>query len=92
LETPLGEAGVPGYDAAAWQGVIAPAQTPEPILAKLNSEINAIVSSDDIRARMKGLGMIPVGTGSVPELQKFLQSEITRWAKVVEDAGIAHTE
>ena len=89
---PLGEAGVPGYDAAAWQGVIAPAQTPEPILAKLNSEINAIVSSDDIRARMKGLGMIPVGTGSVPELQKFLQSEITRWAKVVEDAGIAHTE
>ena len=89
---PLSEAGVPGYDAAAWQGVIAPAQTPEPILAKLNSEINAIVSSDDIRARMKGLGMIPVGTGSVPELQKFLQSEITRWAKVVEDAGIAHTE
>jgi hypothetical protein len=36
--------------------------------------------------------MIPVGTGSVPDLQKFLQSEITRWAKVVEDAGIAHTE
>ncbi|MGA7432298.1 MAG: tripartite tricarboxylate transporter substrate binding protein [Xanthobacteraceae bacterium] len=89
---PLSEAGVPGYDAAAWQGVIAPAQTPEPVLAKLNSEINAIVNSDDIRARMKGLGLIPVGTGSVPELQKFLQSEITRWAKVVEDAGIAHTE
>jgi tripartite-type tricarboxylate transporter receptor subunit TctC len=89
---PLSEAGVPGYDAAAWQGVIAPAQTPGPVLVKLNSEINAIVGSDDLRARMKGLGMIPAGTGTVPELQKFLQSEIGRWAKVVEDAGIAHTE
>jgi tripartite-type tricarboxylate transporter receptor subunit TctC len=89
---PLSEAGVPGYDAAAWQGVIAPAQTPEPVLAKLNSEINAIVGADEIRARMKGLGLIPVGTGSVPELQKFLQSEIVRWGKVVQDAGIAGTE
>ncbi len=89
---PLSEAGVPGYDAAAWQGVIAPAQTPEPVLAKLNSEINAIVGADDIRARFKGLGLIPVGTGSVPELQTFLQSEIVRWGKVVTDAGIAGTE
>jgi tripartite-type tricarboxylate transporter receptor subunit TctC len=89
---PLSEAGVPGYDAAAWQGVIAPAQTPLLVLAKLNSEINAIVGADDIRARLKGLGLIPVGTGSVPELQKFLQSEIMRWGKVVQDAGIAGTE
>ncbi len=40
---PLNEVGVPGFDAAAWQGVIAPAQTPRPILAKLNTELNAIV-------------------------------------------------
>ncbi len=64
----------------------------ELVLAKLNSEINAIVTADDIRARLKGLGLIPVGTGSVPELQKFLQSEIVRWGKVVTDAGIAGTE
>jgi tripartite-type tricarboxylate transporter receptor subunit TctC len=89
---PLSEAGVPGYDAAAWQGVIAPAQTPDVVLAKLNSETNAIVTADDIRVRLKGLGLIPIGTGSVPELQKFLQSEIGRWSKVVTDAGIAGTE
>jgi tripartite-type tricarboxylate transporter receptor subunit TctC len=89
---PLNEAGVPGYDAAAWQGVIAPGQTPEPVLAKLNAEINTIVSAEDVRARLKGLGMIPVGTGSVPELQKFLQDEIVRWGQVVRDAGIAGTE
>jgi tripartite-type tricarboxylate transporter receptor subunit TctC len=89
---PLAESGVPGYDAAAWQGVIAPAQTPEPIQAKLNSEINAIVSGEEIRARLKGLGMIPAGTGTISELQKFLDAEIVRWGQVVRDAGIAGTE
>jgi tripartite-type tricarboxylate transporter receptor subunit TctC len=89
---PLDEAGVPGYDAAAWQGVIAPAQTPQPILDKLNVELNTIVAMDDVAARMSDLGMIPIGTKSVPDLQKFLQSEIGRWSKVVEAAGIAGTE
>jgi tripartite-type tricarboxylate transporter receptor subunit TctC len=89
---PLADAGVPGFDAAAWQGVIAPAQTPQPILAKLNSELNAIVAMPDIRARMADIGMNPVGTGSIEDLQKFLQSEIVRWGKVVEEAGIAQSE
>ena len=89
---PLAEAGVPGYDVAAWQGVIAPAQTPEPILARLNTEINAIVNGEEIRTRLKALGMIPAGTGTVPELQKFLDAEIVRWGQVVRDAGIAGTE
>jgi tripartite-type tricarboxylate transporter receptor subunit TctC len=89
---PLADAGVPGFDAAAWQGVIAPAQTPQPILAKLNSELNAIVAMPDIRARMADIGMNPVGAGSIEDLQKFLQSEIVRWGKVVEEAGIAQSE
>ena len=89
---PLDEAGVPGFDAAAWQGVVAPAQTPRPILAKLNTELNAIVAMDDIRARMTDIGMNPLGKGSVDELQQFLQSEIVHWAKVVEMAGIAGSE
>ena len=89
---PLADAGVPGFDAAAWQGVVAPAKTPQPILAKLNSKLNAIVAMDDVRARMTDFGMIPVGTGSLDDLHQFLQSEIVRWAKVVEEAGIAHSE
>jgi tripartite-type tricarboxylate transporter receptor subunit TctC len=89
---PLADAGVPGFDAAAWQGVIAPAQTPQPILAKLNSELNAIVAMPDISARMADIGMNPVGAGSIEDLQKFLQSEIVRWGKVVEEAGIAQSE
>jgi tripartite-type tricarboxylate transporter receptor subunit TctC len=89
---PLADAGVPGFDAAAWQGVIAPAKTPEPILTKLNSTLNAIMAMGDVRTRMKDFGMIPVGTGSLDDLHQFLQSEIGRWAKVVEEAGIAHSE
>jgi len=89
---PLAEAGVPGFDAAAWQGVIAPADTPAAIVAKLNAAFNDAVATEDVRARMRDIGMIPVGAGSPAELAEFLQSEIARWGKVVEDAGIARSE
>jgi tripartite-type tricarboxylate transporter receptor subunit TctC len=89
---PLAEAGVPGFDAAAWQGVIAPAPTPPAIVAKLNAELNDAVAMNDVRARMRDIGMIPVGAGSPGELAEFLQSEIARWGKAVEDAGIARSE
>jgi tripartite-type tricarboxylate transporter receptor subunit TctC len=89
---PLDQAGVPGYDAAAWQGVIAPAQTPKDILVKLNSGLNTILASADVRGRLRDLGMNPVGKGSPEELQRFLEAEIVRWGKVVEAAGIAGTE
>jgi tripartite-type tricarboxylate transporter receptor subunit TctC len=89
---PLADVGVPGFDAAAWQGVVAPAKTPEPILTKLNATLNAIMAMRDVRTRLTDFGMIPVGTGSLDDLHQFLQSEIGRWAKVVEDAGIARSE
>jgi tripartite-type tricarboxylate transporter receptor subunit TctC len=89
---PMADAGVPGFNAAAWQGVIAPAQTSKDILNKLNAELNTIVALEDVRSRMTDLGMIPIGKGTSDELQRFLESEITRWGKVVEAAGIAGTE
>jgi tripartite-type tricarboxylate transporter receptor subunit TctC len=89
---PLDETGVPGFDLAAWQGVMAPAQTPQPILSKLNIALNTIVAMDDVATRMTEIGMTPVGTGSIDALQKFLQSEIVRWGKIVEAAGIAGSE
>ena len=88
---PLADA-VPGFDLAAWQGVIAPNGTPQPILVKLNDAINMIVGMDDVRSRLKDLGMSPVGKGTPAELQLFLESEITRWGKVVNAAGIAGSE
>ena len=65
----------------------------EPILAKLNSEINAIVNADEIRARLKGArhdsGRNRLGARNC---RNFCDAEIVRWAKVVADAGIAGTE
>ena len=89
---PLDQAGVPGYDASAWQGVIAPAQTPQPILDKLNTKLNSFVAMDDVRARMADLGMSPAGKGDAAEMQQFLRSEIVRWRGIVEMAGIAGSE
>ncbi len=89
---PLAQVGVPGFDLAAWQGVVAPAKTPINILVKLNGELNFIVAMEDVRGRLGGLGMEPVGKGSVEDLGRFMQSEIVRWGNVVETAGLARTE
>jgi tripartite-type tricarboxylate transporter receptor subunit TctC len=72
--------------------VIAPGQTPRDILTKLNTELNAIVATDDVRNRLTDLGMNPIGKGFPDDLQRFLDSEIDRWGKVVETAGIARSE
>jgi tripartite-type tricarboxylate transporter receptor subunit TctC len=89
---PLADVGVPGYNIAAWQGVIAPAKTSKDILNKLNAAINAVVALDDVKARMRDLGMNPIGKGAPDELKRFLDAEIVRWGKVVETAGLAHSE
>jgi tripartite-type tricarboxylate transporter receptor subunit TctC len=89
---PMAEAGVPGFDVAAWQSVIAPAQTPRQIVAKLNTQLNAMVATPEVRARLNDLGMNRIGKGTPDELASFLQAEIVRWGKIVEPAGIAKSE
>ncbi len=89
---PLAKVGLPGFDTTAWQMMIAPANTPRPILEKLNSEINNIVRTDEISRQFIGLGLIPIGKGSLNELSAFVKSETVRWAKVIRDAGLAGTQ
>ena len=89
---PLADVGVPGFDAAAWQAVAARSQTAPSIIDKLNFELNAAVGLEDVKARIRDIGMNPVGTGTPAQLQQFLHAEIARWGKVIEDAGIAHSE
>ncbi len=89
---PLAEAGVPGFDLAAWQGVIAPAGMPNGIVDKLNSQLNVIVATPNLQVTLHDLGMNPVGKGNPEELASFLQTEIVRWGKIVETAGIAKSE
>jgi tripartite-type tricarboxylate transporter receptor subunit TctC len=89
---PLTKVGVPGFDTTAWQMIVAPSKTPRPILEKLNSEINAIVKTDEISKQFVGLGLIPIGKGSLEELDKFVKSETVRWGKVIRDANLAGTQ
>jgi tripartite-type tricarboxylate transporter receptor subunit TctC len=89
---PLAEVDVPGYDAAAWAMLIAPAKTPRPILTRLNAEVNAIVNTAEIKQQLVSLGINPIGRGSLDELQAFVKTEVVRWGKVLQEAGLAESE
>jgi tripartite-type tricarboxylate transporter receptor subunit TctC len=88
----LAEAGVPGYDAAAWQMVVAPAKTPKNIVARLNAELRAILAAPEVQAEFTSSGLIPIVTPPVNELKSFVTSEIVRWGEVVTKAGAAGIE
>lgn len=88
----LAEAGVSGYDASAWQMVVAPAKTPEGIVLRLNAELRAILEEPGVRADFTSRGLIPIATAPVNELKSFVASEIVRWSEVVKKAGAAGIE
>jgi tripartite-type tricarboxylate transporter receptor subunit TctC len=89
---PLAEVGLPGFDWAAWQAVAAPGGTPKDIVEKLNGAMNAAITEPDVNKQLVGLRFIPVGKRSPEELDRFVKSETTRWAKVLQQAGVAGSE
>ena len=83
----VAEAGVPDYSAAAWYGLFAPAKTPAPVIAKLQTEVAAILQQPDVRKRMTELGATPIGSKPA-EFRKFQLSEMKRWKEVVDSAQV----
>jgi len=83
----IAEAGVPGYSAANWWGVAAPAGTPQPVIATLHKEITAVLSSDEVRKRFAAEGAVIVQM-STAEFTKFVETELEKWGKVVKEAKI----
>ena len=83
----LDEAGVKGFDANGWYGIVAPAGTPRGIVQKLNAEIRRIMDTPELRARLDAEGAIPAA-GSPEEFAAFIASEIARWGAVLKRAGI----
>jgi tripartite-type tricarboxylate transporter receptor subunit TctC len=79
----IAEAGVPEFDAIGWSMIVAPAHTPKAIVTKLHVELKSIVKVPEFQQQMVKLGMIPVSSPSPAELQRFINSEIVRWGKVV---------
>jgi tripartite-type tricarboxylate transporter receptor subunit TctC len=82
----LSEAGVPGYDAVIWLGVMAPHGTPKPIIDTLNSDIEKIANSPDVKETWARQGAVPMRM-SAEEFGKFLEQDIQKWAKVVKFSG-----
>ncbi|HKA44524.1 MAG TPA: tripartite tricarboxylate transporter substrate binding protein [Burkholderiales bacterium] len=82
----IAESGVPGYEAVAAFGVLAPAGTPRDIVVRLNSEINRAIRLPDMQERFAQQGATPA-PGTPEEYGAFVRSEITKWAKVVKVSG-----
>ena len=82
----LSEAGVLGYEATIWLGLMAPAATPRPILEKLNVEINKVVSAPEVKQAWAKQGAVPMGM-AIEQFDKFLREDIVKWAKVVKLSG-----
>jgi tripartite-type tricarboxylate transporter receptor subunit TctC len=83
----IDESGVPGFDAASWYAVFAPAGTPKNVVAVLGKEVVRIMNVPDVRERFANDGFEPAGTGPAA-FAKFLRAELVKWAKAVEMAGV----
>ena len=79
-------ANLPGFEMSAWQGIVVPAATPRDIVVKLNAEINRAVQNPDLRQKLALGGSEPLG-GTPEQYAAYIRSELTRWTKVVKDAG-----
>ncbi len=88
----IAEAGVPGYAAAAWFMVVVPGKTPKPIVDRLHADLKEVLASAQTREQIDKLGLTPLDTPPIATMQDFVKSEIARWGKVVEAAGIAGSQ
>jgi tripartite-type tricarboxylate transporter receptor subunit TctC len=82
----LNEAGVPGYDAVIWLGIMAPAGTPKPIVDRLNAEITRAVNAPDIRKAWTEQGAVPMSM-TPEEFGRFMRDDIEKWARIVRISG-----
>lgn len=83
----LAEAGVRGYDVTAWNGVAAPAKTPQAVIDRLNKEINTVLALSEVRQKFAEVGIDARG-GSSDDLRNTLSAEIDKWNKLVDDMKI----
>ena len=82
----IAEQGVPGFDASSWYGLVAPAKTPEPVLAKLREEVAKALKTPDMVARIRELGSEP-GAAFGKDFGAFMAAETKKWAEVIRASG-----
>ena len=82
----IADAGVPGYEATTWFGVLAPAGTPPEVIERLAAALHQALASDDLRQRMLGHGFEPMGN-TPQQFAQLIKLELPKWAKVVQSSG-----
>ena len=83
----IAEAGLPDFEVTTWYGVLAPAGTPRPIVARLNAELARIMHAPDLHERLAGMATEPA-TGTPEEFGAYIRQEIAKWGEVVRKAGL----
>jgi tripartite-type tricarboxylate transporter receptor subunit TctC len=81
------EAGVPGYNASVWLGLLAPAGTPKDVVMKLNAEIAKVMNAADTKKELYAAG-VEADISSPEALNNLMVQELDRWGKIIKDAGI----
>lgn len=84
----MAEAGLPGFESYNWQGIVAPAGTPRPIIDRLNQELNAVLKDPEVAKAIEDTGS-EAGGGSPEDFAAFIKSETAKWAHVIKQANIA---
>jgi len=83
----IAESGYPGFEALAWNGLVAPAGTPRPVIDRINAEVNAILKLPDVAQKMNAAGFDLIG-GTPEDFAKLIAAESARWTPVVKRLGI----
>jgi tripartite-type tricarboxylate transporter receptor subunit TctC len=83
----MAEAALPGFESSAWHGVFAPAGTPQAVVTRLNTDLNALLKSPEVVQRFASQGIDPTG-GSPAEFAAFIKEDIAKYRKLVQTAGI----
>ena len=81
------EVGLPGYEVSSWHGFVVPAGTPQPVIDKLNREINRILSTEEVQRAFAAQGVTPMVAHRLM-LRDFIASQMTLWKRVIEQHGI----
>ncbi len=82
----VAEAGVPGYEATIWLGVMAPKGTPDDVVKLLNAEINKVIAKPDVKEAWARQGAVPMHM-TIAEFDAYLRKDIEKWANVVKISG-----
>jgi tripartite-type tricarboxylate transporter receptor subunit TctC len=88
----IDEAGVPGFEAAAWQMLVAPAKMPRDIVEKLHAETKSVLDLPEVKEQIVRGGLVSMPNPSVDALHSYVRSEIVRWGTIVRQAGIAGSQ